>query len=465
MALPPEGHQGPPEPGPIRHAGEDAQVERVRETLCTVGNGYLASRGAAPEASADGSHYPGTYVAGVFNRLISRVHGHLREDESLVNLPNWSVLRWRADRGGWVVPDGPGTSEFRQSLDLRAGVVHRRYRHVDGAGRATTVVSRMLVSMAAPHLAALETMFIAENWSGSLQVCSGIDARVTNRQVAQYAPMAGRHLRFEGQGRDGRGGVWLRMRTSQSRIEVGVAVRTEVIGATAHRRATMAVLRPQETYMVPVQEGQPVRVQKVAAIYSSRDRAITEPATAARQAVARAGSFDDLVAGQVRAWRRLWERSHIELHTNGEAPLLALNLHTAGRHLTERRRPRRCCRRARTGRSTGATSSGTNCSSTGFSPCTFPRRAARCCCTGGGAWTPPAMPLQKPDVGGRCSRGSPAATAGRRRRTRSTTRIPVSGCRTMRPGSATLDWPSATASGSTTRPPPTWTSCAPTALN
>jgi trehalose/maltose hydrolase-like predicted phosphorylase len=34
------------------------------EALLTVGNGYLATRGAAPEATADGIHYPATYAAG-----------------------------------------------------------------------------------------------------------------------------------------------------------------------------------------------------------------------------------------------------------------------------------------------------------------------------------------------------------------------------------------------------------------
>ena len=34
--------------------------ETPREALCTLGNGYFATRGAAPEAKADGVHYPGT---------------------------------------------------------------------------------------------------------------------------------------------------------------------------------------------------------------------------------------------------------------------------------------------------------------------------------------------------------------------------------------------------------------------
>lgn len=41
----------------------------LREALCVVGNGLYATRGAAEESCADGTHYPATYLAGAFNRL------------------------------------------------------------------------------------------------------------------------------------------------------------------------------------------------------------------------------------------------------------------------------------------------------------------------------------------------------------------------------------------------------------
>ena len=316
----------------LDYAGIDPETEGIRETLCTIGNGYLATRAAVPEAHANEVHYPGSYAAGVFNRLRTRLHGHVHEDESLVNLPNWLVLRWRLPGERWVRPDRPGVRDYRQTLDLRAGVLHRRYRHVDSGGRATTVVSRMFVSMAAPHLAALETTFVAENWSGVLELRSGIDGRVANRQVAEYGPLAGRHLRPDGQGRDGGDGLWLRVGTSQSRVRVATAVRTRLFqgGApvVARPRAEMSRGRPQQTWSISLHEGQPLRVEKVAAYHTSRDRAVTEPATASRDAVAGAGSFTELLSGHVQAWRRLWERSHIELHTDHPSPSLELNLHT-----------------------------------------------------------------------------------------------------------------------------------------
>jgi hypothetical protein len=47
-----------------RYDGYDAAEEGHRQALCTVGNRYMATRGAAPESDADGTHYPGTYMRG-----------------------------------------------------------------------------------------------------------------------------------------------------------------------------------------------------------------------------------------------------------------------------------------------------------------------------------------------------------------------------------------------------------------
>ena len=43
-----------------RYEGYDPADERLRESLCTLGNGYFATRGALSECGADDVHYPGT---------------------------------------------------------------------------------------------------------------------------------------------------------------------------------------------------------------------------------------------------------------------------------------------------------------------------------------------------------------------------------------------------------------------
>ena len=53
----------------------DPAEEPLREALCTLGNGRFATRGAAEESRADEVHYPGTYVAGGYDRSTSVVGG------------------------------------------------------------------------------------------------------------------------------------------------------------------------------------------------------------------------------------------------------------------------------------------------------------------------------------------------------------------------------------------------------
>jgi len=76
--------------------------EGRREARCTLSNGRFATRGAAPESRADGVHYPGTYAAGIYNRLSDELCGRNVENESMVNLPNRLDLRFAIGDGNWV---------------------------------------------------------------------------------------------------------------------------------------------------------------------------------------------------------------------------------------------------------------------------------------------------------------------------------------------------------------------------
>ncbi|MFI9489248.1 glycoside hydrolase family 65 protein [Promicromonospora sp. NPDC052451] len=294
----------------LSYEGFDPAAEGLREALCTLGNGYVATRGAAPESSADGVHYPGTYLAGCYDRLISVVAGATVENEDLVNMPNWLPLRFRIPGQDWFTLDGTAVLDHRQDLDLRQGVLVRRTRFRDPVGRVLAVTQRRIVSMHDQHVAALETTFVAENWSGTLEVRASLDGRVTNSGVARYRDLDGRHLVPVGEGYDpGAGVAWLEVRTATSQVRVAQAaavvvdVPERVTAGFEHRTGESAVrLWPE------LAEGVPLRVEKRVAVYTSRDPAIFEPLHAARRHAARIPPFDDLLAEQARSWERLWDR-------------------------------------------------------------------------------------------------------------------------------------------------------------
>ena len=312
----------------LSYDGYDPESEGVREALCTLGNGFFATRGAQPESTADGVHYPGTYIAGCYDRLASTVAGHTVVNEDLVNAPNWLPLTVRIEDGPWLGPaalSSPDTLlSYRQELDLRRGVLTRLLRFTDEAGRVTRMAQRRLVSMDDPHLAALETTIVAENWSGRLEIRSALDGRVTNAGVHRYRPLNGEHLVHAAEGEHETATVWLACRTATSDIKIAVAARLRA--DTAAKRVTHR--EPgwiAQDLVMEAAEGVPVSVEKVAALYTARDRAIEEPVQAARTHTGRAASFDHLLERHTLAWGRLWHRCRLDV--DREDVQRILNLH------------------------------------------------------------------------------------------------------------------------------------------
>ncbi len=285
--------------------------EAYREALFTLGNGYFATRGAAAECAADGVHYPGTYLAGGYNRLHTEIAGRIIENEDLVNLPNWLPLRIRVAGGSWFHVDRAQLRDYCQRLDTRRGVFERDLSFVDAEGRVTRLSERRLVHMRAPHLAAIALDVVAENWSGSLEIETALDGTVVNGNVARYQSLASRHLVPVASEAEGER-LFLHMRTSQSRLEVAQAARTrmyrgdEPVDAdwTSETRPDHALLRTRLT----VGAGETLRVEKLLALYTSRDQGISEPGLAARETVDGLPRFAELLTGHELAWRQLWRR-------------------------------------------------------------------------------------------------------------------------------------------------------------
>ena len=302
-------------PWMLVYEGFDPAHEGHREALTTLGNGYLATRGAAPEHRGGEIHYPGSYLAGVYNRLASVVQGQRTVDEHMVNIPDWLHLDLRIGDGAWWSEGGLKLRKERRTLDLKRALLTREALLEDDAGRRLQLVQRRIVSMAEPHLAALETVLTADGWSGSISVRSGCDTAVTNSNVPEDAQLSNRHLTAVqatesaggepagGRNTAGRGAVGLsvQVQTSQSRIGIALALRTEVSGPANSAFEQLDGLYAHR-FEVPAADGTAVTVTKTLGVASSRDHAVSSPLTAAEAVLARAGGFEALLADHERAW-------------------------------------------------------------------------------------------------------------------------------------------------------------------
>jgi trehalose/maltose hydrolase-like predicted phosphorylase len=318
-------------PWAITYTGWAPEEQPLREALTTLGNGRMATRGAVEEAEAGGPHYPGTYLAGGYNRATSEVAGKLIENEDLANWPNWLGLNFRHEGGHWFDLSAVEIHDYECTLDLHAGVLDRRVDFTDRDGRTSRLESRRIVHMHDPNLAAIEWALTPIDWCGTIEVYAGLDGRVQNAGVSRYRGLEAEHLEVLGAGATGEDGVFLVCRTRQSHIVMAQAARTRVRingdPAAVQRRIELGAKQVGHVLTVACEAKRALRVEKIVTLFSSRDRAISEPYDAACKHVHRQGEFASLLASHELAWERLWHRADLRLVSPDPRPQTVLRLH------------------------------------------------------------------------------------------------------------------------------------------
>jgi trehalose/maltose hydrolase-like predicted phosphorylase len=308
----------------------EPEEEGLREALTSTGNGYFCTRGAFAWSEADGVSYPGTYTHGGFNRETTIMAGVPVLNEDLVNLPNWLLLELRIEGEEAVGRENVELLSYRHEYDVRNAELKRSLRIRDRAGRETTLETRRFVSMADMHQGAMQWTITPENWSGMVEVITALDGRVTNRGVARYRQLEGRHLDPVSPRTFGPEIIALEARTRQSRIYVAEAARTRVYRGDELLDANCSLYQMQDyvhqVLSFEVKEKEPASVEKMVAFYTSRDAAINEPLVNAGKAVGRYGTFADAFERHARAWDELWELCDVRIPKDNRVQLL-LRLH------------------------------------------------------------------------------------------------------------------------------------------
>ncbi|MCK4532596.1 beta-phosphoglucomutase, partial [bacterium] len=234
--------------------------EGLREALCTLGNGYLGVRGAIYESSASRVHYPGTYIAGVYNELPTLIAGKKILNEDFVNCPNWLPITFKLSDGEWFDMNETEVINFIRRLDFRDGVLYKKAIVRDQVGRETLIESSRLASMAQSHLVALKYSITPLNYSERISIRSGLNGAIINAGVARYHQLNSKHMEpiLEG-GQDDIS--YLMLQTSQSKIRIAEAAKVLVFidGQRIDPRISIRKLdgAVYSTFTVEAQKGRP----------------------------------------------------------------------------------------------------------------------------------------------------------------------------------------------------------------
>ncbi len=301
------------------YKGFDSKDEGRRESLCAMGNGYFVTRGTAPEAIPDKVHYPGTYLAGGYNRLKSKIDGVTVENEDLVNLPNWLSLNFKIQGGEWFCLKDVTILFYRQTLNMRKGVLNRVLRIRDKAGRETILSQQSFVHGEQMHLAGLKSCVTPLNWQGEIEIRSALDGRVANLGVERYRNLGSRHLELINTRHIDEKTMVLKLRTNGSGMDIAMGVRTHIFLKDKSVSVQSSLIDESGEYVAKhfnatIEKGDNLVIEKLVSIYTSRDTGIYECLSEAENAVTEdTACFESLLKSHITAWQMLWREFDVIL--------------------------------------------------------------------------------------------------------------------------------------------------------
>jgi beta-phosphoglucomutase family hydrolase len=316
----------------ITHHTYEPLKERTREALLFVGNGYFGTRGVMDEADANTINYPGTYIAGLYNRLSTPIAGRDIWNEDFVNAPNWLPVTFRINNDSWFDINHTEILSIERHLDFRTGLLTRSLKVKDENGNETFIESKRFASMYDPHLSALQYSVKPLNYSGKITLKTGINGAIINDGVERYKSLNQQHLKAVEQGADGNRQFVL-VSTTQSGIQIaevadhtfykhGKAVAVELI-----HESSPSVISGSASF--DLQKEEVVTVVKKVAIYTSKSDDVSDPLISANTELDKAtAGFDTLLNSSISAWKIIWNK--IDMQVTGDRfsqKLLRLHLY------------------------------------------------------------------------------------------------------------------------------------------
>jgi beta-phosphoglucomutase len=276
----------------------DPEQLQSKETVFTIGNGYLGTRGSFEEGYPHA--LPATFIHGVYDD-VPVVY------TELVNCPDWLPLvvivngdRFRLDQGEILGYD--------RQLDLRQGLLSRTLRWRSPGGNTIDISFERFASLADPHVLALRCHLTPVDFDGLIEVQASINGYPENQGFNHWEGLD--------QGKTDEG-IWLQRHTRNSRIELCMAAKVTILGTEASLQVSTAPGYPTLTTNFLAKAEQTVTVEKLVTVFTSRD--IQTPVAAAQEKLAHLSDYATLLKANQEAWDEVWQQSDILIEGDSTA--------------------------------------------------------------------------------------------------------------------------------------------------
>ncbi|MGI8714073.1 MAG: glycosyl hydrolase family 65 protein [Solirubrobacteraceae bacterium] len=271
-----------------------------------TGNGLLGVRvGPAGQGYAGGTVPAQSELAGFYAKPSQGKAPELVQQRA--NIPSWSALSF-ADGGSTFAPFQKGkTSGWRQSIDLRTGVISTTARWTAPDGHVTDISYQVFTDRAREHVGVV-ALTLRPHWTGTATVTDAIDGtadRVTGPQLPPVlTSQTGKAWNLAGRSQ------WLSVQTLRTGITATLAdqlVPSSNITAPSTETDQAVSQSVGQQVSFPVTAGQTYMLTKYAGVEDSQTA--TDPVTSAQLDATGAvtAGATALRAENDAAWAKLWQ--------------------------------------------------------------------------------------------------------------------------------------------------------------
>lgn len=300
----------------IIEEGFDPGLNRISESLFSIGNGRMGQRGTFEEDYSGDTHQ-GSYVAGVYYPDRTRVgwwkNGYPEYFAKVLNAPAWigvhlTIAKQPLDLATCKV------SDFRRVLDMKQGVLRRSYLATFPDGKRLHVEAARFCSMATGELGAIRFRVTPLNFSSPATLRLEIDADVVN-QDSNYQEKFWEEVSQEAN--EGTAIVTAQTRKTLFHVCTGMTY-TLLAGGKPAGGKILATARPKyadNVIEVNLREGEEFTVYKYGAVVSSENHPKEKMMSVCGRLLqsARTTGFDALLEEHAAVWAHTWELCDITI--------------------------------------------------------------------------------------------------------------------------------------------------------
>ena len=297
------------DPWKIIEDSYNPEYNKISESICSLGNGKFGQR-ANFEESFSGKTLQGNYVSGVYYPDKTRVgwwkNGYPEYFAKMLNAPSWIGIKTTV-QGEDLDLNKCEIQDFSRVLDMKKGVLERRFTAKTQSGKIFQVVATRFLSVLRDEIGAIKYTIIPKNFSAEAEILCDVDADIKNEDSNYDEKFWIEILKTSDDNN-----TFVTAETKKTQFQVCTAVKMELSNFSKVENILKEKYAAKK-YTVQFTENEEFTVYKYAAVTSTMYYSKEKISSKTLQVLEKAynDGFEKLLDEQIKTWDEKWKESDI----------------------------------------------------------------------------------------------------------------------------------------------------------